>query len=96
MKTRNEVKERYRLETKREVNMPLGDDFSYTDKYVEWLEQMIVKNCSIHSVSKPFNTRLETSDGTFNLTLEELKRWEDDGYCEKGSKFYGTVLIKEF
>ena len=51
---------------------------------------------NIDLVSKSFDTRLETPDGTFKLSAEDLKRWISDGYCKKGAKFYGTVLIKEF
>ena len=82
MKTRNEVKERYRLETKREVNMLLGDDFSYTDKYVEWLEQMVVKNCSIPVVSSRYvvsNDRRPTQPGIYCVI---------DSHDQKASSYF--------
>lgn len=45
MKTRKDVKDRYKSETGNEVNAEINGDFCYTDEYVEWLERLVVDKC---------------------------------------------------
>jgi hypothetical protein len=49
---RKELINKFSEETGEKVFANLPDMGSYDNKYVHWLEQMVVKNCSIHYVSQ--------------------------------------------